>query len=69
MKTFYQAIELILSKGKRMRRMNWDGYYKSIFYINTDILHTRYIMRETDTIYETYIPSADDIIANDWIEV
>jgi hypothetical protein len=67
--TFYQAIEFVLTKGKRMRRIGWNGCYKAIFYTANDMICTTYIIMETDTEYKIYLPSADDIIANDWIEV
>lgn len=67
--TFYQAIELVLTRSKRMRRIGWDSNCKSIFYINSDILNTVHILLETDTVYTAYIPTPDDMIANDWMEV
>ena len=66
--SFYEAIELVLTKGKRMRRSSW-AYGNCLFFINSDILCTTYIMKETPTTYETYIPTPDDIISNDWLEV
>lgn len=68
MKTFYEAIELVLTKGKRMRRSSWE-YGCCLFFVNNEVLHTNYIMLETPTIYKEYIPTPEDIISNDWLEV
>lgn len=68
MKTFYEAIELVLTKSKRMRRISWeDGC--CLFFVNNEVLNTTYIMIETPDIYKIYIPTAEDMIANDWMEV